>query len=158
MKLTAHYAAKVPGSQEYSSHGWSLTLEAEPPAEIQQDRDRLAEYARRLFAECRARVEDEIAQERREGPQGRPERSNGNGRPQSRSHPNGRQNGRHERSDASSNGSTASPKQVNFLRSLANETGLGYGGLDDLAHDEFGKVLRDLTKREASQLIERLRA
>ena len=40
---------------------------------------------------------------------------------------------------------------------LANAAGIGYRGLDDLARNEFGKDVRDLTKREASALIDELR-
>ena len=155
VKICAHYAAKVPGSQEYSSHGWSLTIEAEPPSDIREDRDKLAEYSRRLFAEVRARVEDEIAnlvpksrsRARTNGAAHRNDRSNGFPR-------NGHANGRSGRNGSSS---TASPKQVNFLRSLANAAGIGYRGLDDLARNEFGKDVRDLTKKEASALIDELR-
>ena len=61
MKVSAHYSAKRPSTEEYSSDGWSLTLEAEPPHEIQQDRDKLRRYVQALFQECRERVEEELA-------------------------------------------------------------------------------------------------
>ena len=151
MKITTTFHKKVPGPEEFSSLGYHIALEAEPPLEIQQDRELLADYARRLFAECRQRVEDELAREPRDR---RLERRNGSSRFPGRPSSNGRQNGRR----GASKGATASPKQVNYLRALANETGIGYRGLDDLAQDRFTKDLRDLTMREASKLIDELRA
>jgi hypothetical protein len=158
MKIITTFGKKVPGPEEYSSLGYHLTIEATPDEIITKDRQRLAEYTRRLFAECRSRVEDEIAQEHGRAPRHQPEQRNGRdhrGRP---AHQNGQSNGRQTRRSAATGGMAASPKQVNFLRSLANEAGLGYRGLEQLAHDEFGKDVRGLSKREASQLIEQLRA
>ncbi len=57
------------------------------------------------------------------------------------------------------NGQSASPKQINFLRSLGQQGGLSYGQLSALAEETYGvKDLRALTKRQASQLIDQLRA
>ena len=145
---TFHKKVPVPGV-DYASQGFHLTIEAEPPPEVQQDRERLRSYVSRLFDECRARVEHEL--EQATGTRSEDPSANGNvrrhrGRPSS--------NG----DNGSRSGNTASPKQINFIRSLANEANLGYGGLRDLAHDRFGKDVRRLSKREASQLIDELRA
>ena len=53
----------------------------------------------------------------------------------------------------------ASPKQVNFLRSLGAQNGMSYGQITALAEETFGKRdLRELTKKEASSLIDQLRS
>lgn len=47
----------------------------------------------------------------------------------------------------------ASPKQIEFLKILAEQAGLADGDLDTLAEVRFKKAFGDLTKREASMTI-----
>lgn len=162
MKVAVTFTKKSPGPEEYSSQGYHLTIETEPPAEIAQDREKLRLYVEELFAETKARVEDQVAASRpnpvrderrplvtttsRQAP-GRfasrartAEPTNGNGH--------------------AGNGGTelASPKQLNFVRALGQQAGLSYGQVSALAEETFGKKdLRTLTKKEASVLIDELR-
>ena len=77
-------------------------------------------------------------------------RHSGNGRSFPRSNGSGRVSG---------NGpdNVASTKQLNFLKALALQGGMGYQGLEDLAQREYGKDVLHLTKKEASALIDALR-
>lgn len=157
MKISANFHKKIPvPGIEYGSQGYSCEIEIEPPPEVQQDRDKLRTYVERLFAECRSRVEDQLARI----PSRSEERSPPPRRPQSRHRPmrgpNGRENG-NDRSERR-NGNFATPKQLNYLRAIAQQQGLGYQGLQDMARNEFGTddVLH-LSKRQASQLIDELR-
>lgn len=156
MKLTATYHRKqaIEGVP-FSSHGFHLAIEAEPPPEIREDRQKLAEYARRLFAECRSRVEAELSGTGDPpAPRARPSNSSDRGGPRSL------RNGRSRRGPVNghTSGTRASLKQVNYLRALSTEAGLSYDDLADLASDLVGKAdVRALTKREASQLIDELR-
>ena len=164
MKLCAHFAAKRQGTQPYSSDAWSLTIEAEPPAEAQQSRESLKAWVERLFDEVKARVEDQIQQDQpdsREQPSRRSSphrpfvtgndretgrRTRGNGRSGNGQHGNGRQNG-----------DLCSPKQANFIKSLGTQAGFTYDDLGYMAQEAFGKRdLSTLTKKEASAMIKNL--
>ena len=155
MKITTTFHKKVPGAEEYSSLGYHLTIEATPDAGIAQDRDRLAEYTRRLFAECRERVEAEISRSRSTNASERPEApapvQTSRGRP-------ARVEARAGRPGAPQARSAASPKQINFLRSLGSQAGLDYQELEELSQERFHKAVRDLSVREASRLIDELRS
>lgn len=61
MKVCATFHKKVPvQGMSYASQGFQLTMEAEVPQKVGQDASKLRAYVHRLFAECRARVEDEL--------------------------------------------------------------------------------------------------
>jgi hypothetical protein len=166
MKVSVSFSKKVPGTAEYSSDHFSLSIEAEPPAEVQQDRERLRKYTEELFAECKARVEDQVvAAGEREPASAQPESSsrsapvahppravrrpatNGNSRPNGRAVGNGHQNGE-----------PVSLKQIGYVRSLARDAGYTNDQLAFLCEEATGKAdIRALSKREASALIDTLR-
>lgn len=171
MKVIANYHKKQPvAGVEYASEGYHLTLEVDPPQEVQQDREKLRGYVERLFDECRARVEDQLSQQASPEPANRlPEnrasqreprhgvssrRTRSNFRPHNG---NGRSRNGHGGNGQGDGSSEASPKQLNYLRSLANAEGMGYRGLADMAQSMFGKEVLRLSKAEASQLIEELK-
>lgn len=166
MRVTVQYGLKVPGDEDYSSRQHSVAIELEPPPEVAQDKEKLAAYLASITAEVRARVEAEIGvRGTRTAPPPRPLRASatsvsrsvpGRAAPRSMAPAARREPGddSHE-----SNGQSASPKQVNFLRSLGQQKNLSYGQVSALAEETFGKRdLRDLTKKEASALIDQLRS
>jgi len=53
--------------------------------------------------------------------------------------------------------STATPRQISFLRAIAREAGLSDQELAARARELFGRPVDELTRREASQLIDHLR-
>ena len=160
MIISANYHKKQPvEGVEYASEGYHLTIEIEPPAEVQDDRDKLRSYVERLFSECRARVEAELAQttsttDEKPAPRNRAQTRHRPMRgPSGRSNANSRSNG-----DGRQNGSLCSPKQANYIRSLGTQAGFTYDDLGYMAEEAFGKRdLRSLTKKEASAMIDDLR-
>lgn len=157
MKVTANYHKKQPvAGVEYASEGYHLTLEVEPPPEIQRDRDKLRRYVETLFAECRTRVEEQLDHgQASTSPQPRP-----------RTHPQARHRAMRRPGDEKHQGGyggngrsrpQASLKQINFIRSLSREAGLSDEDLAYLAEDLCRtRDLRSLSKRDASVLIEEL--
>jgi hypothetical protein len=174
MKVSVLFQKKVSGSEPYSSEGYHVALETEPPPEIASDRQRLATYVMALAAEARARVEEALAngrveQQEREPisavrPAASPSRSAPRGVASPRTPPAGRPLRRTSartgsgHANGNGNGEGASIKQVNYVRSLAAEAGFNDSQLGHLAHEVVGHSdLNALTKREASQMIDQLR-
>ena len=65
MKISTSFSKKIPGEKEDSSLGIHMQIEAEPPPEIQEDRETLRHYILALFKECRERVEEAQTSSRR---------------------------------------------------------------------------------------------
>ncbi len=154
MKVSATFHKKVPvPGIEYASQGFHCTLEAEPPPEIKGDREKLRRYVQSLFQECRDRVEQQLEQVHVAAS---PHRAHeGNGAQSGREH--FARNGHARNGTNGTAPAPASPKQINYLRALSQQVGLGYVGLDDLVRQRFGKDLGSLRKSEASRLIDELR-
>jgi hypothetical protein len=169
VKVHVNFARKV-GRDNYGSENFSVAIESEPPDEVAHDREKLRGYVEELFIECKARVEDQIvlAGEREpvqpqpvaaENGSRRPPASRGPARPPRHISPNG--NGRSNGNAGArgpANGESVSLKQLGFLRSLARDAGYSNDQLGLVAEEATGKRdLRELTKREASALIDQLR-
>lgn len=161
------FQKKVSGDQPYSSEGYHVSLETEPPPEVAGDREKLANYVMALAAEARARVDEALANGRIERQEREPAVERAESRPAPSPSPSRRAPGRVIRNGAPQNGRAsprgddglASPKQVNFLRSLGAQNGMSYGQVSALSEETFGKRdLRELTKKEASSLIDQLRS
>jgi hypothetical protein len=180
MRITVQHALKVPAEEEYSSRQHSVAMELDVPADIvAQGKDAIREYVAKVTTEVRSYVEEALnsarveAQEREPAP--RPEAPARSPGPSTRSAPHGRTaprtppaggparrapvHSRAGRMNGNGNGEGASLKQVNYLRSLASQAGYSDGQLGHLAQEVVGHGdLNALTKREASQLIDQLRA
>lgn len=174
MKVSVMFQKKVSGSEPYSSEGYHVVLETEPPPEVAGDREKLASYLMALAAEANARVEEALSigrveQQEREPvevapPAVRTPRGSPNGNGHRRPPTNGRAAPRvavrpRANGNGHANGEGASIKQVNFIRSLAADAGYSNTQLEYLAEEVLGqrKSLSSLTKQEASALIETLR-
>lgn len=138
LKISASYSKKVPGAEQYSSEGYMVSIEAECPNNLLEDPRGLQQQMDSLFAEARSQVDQQISGE---GPDrvSRPQLANGNGNGRSHSQP-----------------SRASNRQINYAVSLAKRVW-------NLSPDELAKELRvnrldELTSKQASDLIERLKA
>lgn len=137
LKISASYSKKVPGAEQYSSEGYHVSIEAECPQSLLEDSASLQEQVQSLFAEARSQVDQQITGE---APQqgSRPHLANGNGNGRTQSQPK------------------ASNRQINYAVSLAKRVW-------NLSPDELARELRvnrldELTTKQASDLIERLKA
>jgi len=132
------FSKKIPvEGEQFSSQGYSLTLQTEiaesDPAAIQT---RLHE----TFELVKTQVETELA--------------NGNGKPTQEAY---------DRSRAPGGTSPNSPvkatnRQINYLTSLASESGISVSELNARVRDLYGaENLYDLSKRDASRLVDELK-
>ena len=173
MRISVQFQKKVKGDEEYSSLSYNVGFETEPPPEIAQDRERLKQYARELFAEAKARVEEQIEQHRASGAaetraepvaaaesrRGPPTR-NGTRHAQ---RPGSNGNGHAERRNGNGHADAepASIKQVNYVRALGKTAGYSPDQLLDFAEEVTGRSgisrLDALSKRDCSLLIENLK-
>jgi hypothetical protein len=184
VKVSVLFQKKVSGSEPYSSEGYHVALETEPPPEVAGDRERLSNYVMALAAEARARVEEALERDRVERQEREPE-TPAPTTPSSRAAPsghashrpglnggaprrppsaaaarpvgNGNGNGR-SNSAPREGGVGASFKQIQFARSLGARAGYSVAQLSALCEESFGRQLEQISKSDASALIEQLRA
>lgn len=168
MRVTIQHGLKVPAEQEYSSRQHSVAVDLEVPEDVvSKGKDAIRGYVAAVAKEVRSYVEEALTNERIERQEREPAPERIQSRPAPSASPSPRAPGRMIRAGAPQNGraaprgddALASPKQVNFLRSLGSQNGLSYGQVSALAQETFGKRdLRELTKKEASSLIDQLRS
>ncbi len=172
MRISVQFQKKVKGAEEYSSLCYNVGIESEPPAEVSQDRDRLKQYTRELFAEAKARVEEQVEQQRHPAPAQEgdasaspdsrrvPPQRNG-ARPVQRPGMNGNGHTARRNGTAHSDGEAASIKQINYVRALGKDAGYTPDQLLDFAEEVTGRSgisrLDALSKRDCSLLIENLK-
>ena len=129
IRICTSYSTKVPGEQEYSSNGYHLTIEAELPDALITDAEKLRDKIAGMFEEAKRNVEAQ---------------SNGKSE-------NNRNNGNHTPQRVE----TASTKQKSFIISLARRR---HGMTpEELSNWNGGVDLNNLSKRDASDLITRLK-
>jgi len=150
MKLAITHSKKIPGAEDYSSEGFSCSLEVEIPEESGRDANAVQGWLRELYAQAKTSVEEQI--------QSVPRR-NGNG--------SGGQNaagvfnrpdngGRH--APRGNGGQTASPKQISFLVSLGARNRMTFADLQRMAQERFRvEDLYQLDRSAASALIDELK-
>jgi len=141
IKISAAFTKKVPGEEPYSSDGVHLGVEIEVPDQVLGDEREFSQAVRRLFAQARAEVEQQVTAPTRElnGHNGRTHRG-GDGAARSAA-PSRRRD------------ELASKKQLDFLLSLARRN--ANLGPNDLMAEAGVERLTDITKNEASALIDR---
>ena len=157
MKLAVTASKKIPGIEDYSSEGFSCTLEVEVPEEAGRDAKAVQGWLKGLYAQAKASVDEQIKSVPRRNGNGngghiasgifsRP--GNGPGTDRSAPRANGGGNG----------GRTASPKQISFLVSLGARNRLTFADLQRMAEERFRVAdLYQLTKGDASVLIDELK-
>ncbi len=132
-----------------SSQSYHATIESEVPDGLSADQ--LRERIHRTFELVRTSVEDELNQT---GSSRTPDSPFSQPLPESRPAINGStsNNGR-------SNGQTASPKQLDYLRDLGARQGWTKAQLDQLAQDRHNvSGVSELKRNQASALIDELAA
>ena len=142
LKLNAGISRKV-GEPEYGSRGASVHLELEVESNLISDPNGLLDRIRKLFAMARDAVDQELAQggQRVADQRATPGTSNG------------RLNGTGSRGGGQ--GRTATASQLRAIRSIGERLN---ADPDRLAQDAFGVGLDALSLRQASQLIDQLKA
>lgn len=137
LKAIVNYSKKVPvEGQEYSSQGYSLSLETEVP---ETDPRAIQSRLHDTFELVKSSVEQELA--------------NGNG-----TRPGPRDPGANEAPRPPARGTgKASNRQIKFLTDLATQRGIGIGELNAEIRKRFGVAgLYDLSRRDASLLLDEL--
>ena len=141
LKLNASYSKKVPAEGEYTSQSYHASIEVELPDGLSQEQ--LNDKIHATFAMVRESVEAELEENsvRKNGELPSQEITN--------SAPQG------NRSAASNNAVPASPKQINYLLSLASRRGITP---QQIAAQNNVANVDQLTKRQCSALIEQWKA
>ena len=138
LKLNAAYSKKVPAEGEYTSQSYHASIEVELPDGLSQEQ--LNDKIHATFAMVRESVEAELEENSaRKGvePTAQEPASQGN------------------RSAGASNAVPASPKQINYLLSLASRRGITP---QQIAAQNNVANVDQLTKRQCSALIEQWKA
>ena len=136
LKLNAAYSKKVPAEGEYTSQSYHASIEVELPDGLSQEQ--LNDKIHATFAMVRESVEAEL---------GESNSHKGTPQPQEPTNPAPQGN----RSAGVSNASPASPKQINYLLSLASRRGITP---QQIAAQNNVANVDQLTKRQCSALIE----
>ena len=152
LKLNASFSKKVPANQEFSSKGYSATIEMELPSGL--TRDQLQSRIHETFELVRESVENEIGDSPEQLPMdvapqpiSYPVNNNANHQQRPANNGNGRRNG-----NGNGNGK-ASPKQIKYLLDIANGAQIHLGGY--LQGYGLNRV-EDLNRQQCSQLIDQV--
>ena len=141
LKLNAAYSKKVPAEGEYTSQSYHASIEVELPDCLSQEQ--LNEKIHATFAMVRESVEAEL--------NGNPASNHEHSEP----HENGNPAPQGNRSAGVGNAIPASPKQINYLLSLASRRGITP---QQIAAQNNVANVDQLTKRQCSALIEQWKA
>ena len=143
------------GLPDYGSAGGHCNIEIEADNSILDNAGQFLQRVKDAYEVARLAVEEELLHHR-------PGSATGNGASQSRSpsqfdkEPAPRQE---YRSNTAGNSYTSSPKQQQFIAALVKGVkGLDWRTLDRYCDTKFGKTCSQLTSKEASALIEDLKA
>jgi hypothetical protein len=141
--LEAQYAKKV-GLPGFSSHQFSITLKSEL-----SDVSQVEQESARLYDVLQNSVDSNIQQVGFLPGDTKPN-GNGNG------HTNGNGNGHQRSVRPTEDPWKCSPAQKDLILKITDEHKLDKTKVDQLAHDRFGKGVKQLNKLESSALIEEL--
>jgi hypothetical protein len=148
LKLNASYSKKIPvEGQEYSSQSFHCSVEVEIPDGLSPD-----DLQTRIHSTF-SLVRDSVDAELHSGPPAHVSEPSRAVMPIERGCPS--DNGGNGRS-RTPQGAGASAKQVKFLTDLALRKQMDLRDLDDEANRLFGVGLDDLTRKQASQMIDML--
>ena len=135
LKLNAAYSKKVPADGEYTSQSYHASIEVELPDGLSQEQ--LHDKIHDTFAMVRESVEAELTGKA-------PSSTAAESRPIASTH-----------SERNGDGIPASPKQLNYLLSLASRRGITPS---QIAEQNNVATVADLTKKQCSALIEQWKA
>ena len=141
LKLNAAYSKKVPAEGEYTSQSYHASIEVELPDGLSQEQ--LHDKIHDTFAMVRESVEAELTgKEASKHEDSEPQESQ-NQPPQG------------NRAAGNNSSAPASPKQINYLLSLASRRGISPS---QIAAQNNVPTVADLTKKQCSALIEQWKA
>ena len=141
LKLNAAYSKKVPAEGEYTSQSYHASIEVELPDGLSQEQ--LNDKIHATFAMVRESVEAELGENSSRKAGELPSQENANPASQG------------NRSVGAGNAVPASPKQINYLLSLASRRGITP---QQIAAQHNIATVDQLTKRQCSALIEQWKA
>jgi hypothetical protein len=143
------------GLPDYGSAGGHCNIEIEADNSILDNADQFLQRVKAAYELARQSVETELAHHRPGGNAVNQTRSPGQSNRESESQP---KQDYHNR-NSTGNTFTASPKQQQFIASLIKGVkGLDWNKLDKFCSKKFGKTCSQLSSKEASTLIEDLKA
>jgi hypothetical protein len=143
LKLNASFSKKVPAEQEYSSKGYSATIEIELPDGLTQEQ--LQGRIHDTFKLVKSSVENEINGTATVNQVQAPTPVNSNTKPYQNSNSNNRNYSQNKKTNE-----FASPKQIKYLCDLARTGNIQLNGyLENYGHAQPS----ELTKQECSYLI-----
>ena len=149
LKLNASYSKKVPAGEQFTSQSYHCSVEAELSDAATPEQ--LQSKIRDTFALVRDAVEAELHGK----PSAKPEKAEPVA-PSAPSAPSTPAPTPPSRSDASAK---ASNKQIRFILDLAKAKGMGLGEVTGQVQRKFkAESIYDLTRREASKLLDELKA
>ncbi len=147
MPITLNIGLSRKLSKDYNSTGYSISLNAELPADATQDVGRLQAEADRLFELCDQILVDQIA----EGDNGPPKHTTDRRGSDRNVHRGGNA---HRSSTPRDNVRRLTDAQARAIRNMARRAN---EDPDQLAGHEFGVDLADLDVKQASELIDLLK-
>ncbi len=157
LKLSVGLSQKL-GMPNYGSLGASCHVEVELDAQIlQQDSDRFHCHVRNAFDACRQAVIEELTRSRASNhPNDLEDDESQDG---SQNNENQGSPGSHDRGVATNGSRAASERQLDYVRQLcAPILGLGHSKLESLTQQLFSKSMYELSRLEASKLIDTVKA
>jgi hypothetical protein len=155
IKINVGVNKKV-GLPDYGSAGGHCNIEIEADNSILDDADQFLQRVKDAYEVARQSVEEELSHHRPSNGAGQ-QRSSG----QFHREPEQQQTEQREYRNSNSNGNaySASEKQQSFIASLIKGVkGLDWRKLDKYCGKKFGKACSQLSSKEASSLIEDLKA
>ncbi len=158
LKLNVGLSKKV-GLPNYGSLGASCHVEVELDAQIlQQDSDRFHCHVRNAFTACRHAVLEELTRSRAGSHENDVEEDDSQNESQNRDE-NPVSPGIHDRGMATNGRRPASERQLDYVRQLCTPIlGLGHSKLEALSQRLFSKSMYELSRLEASKLIDAIKA
>jgi len=140
LKLNASYSKKVPAEGEYSSQSYHASIEVELPDGLSQEQ--LNDKIHETFAMVRESVESEL--------HGNAPQQTAQPQSYTQTVPSSAPSYNNNQQHGGGNSIPASPKQLNYLLSLASKRGISP---QQLATQLNVSNLEQLTKRQCSDLI-----
>lgn len=138
--VEARYAKRIGGLPRYSAHEYAVTVRTEIA-----DAGMVDGESARLYRVLQEAVDREIQTTGYIPPEGASDGENGNGHGASG-----------DASDTGANGWLCSGRQRELILTIAEERQMRLAEVELLAQERFGKELRQLTRRQASNIIGRL--
>ena len=162
--LNANVNRKIPGTEQYSSAGYSCSITAEVDDGALKEPDKLQKKIEYLYTQCKDAIEKQISgggsrtqsKPANNRTNSRWKRSGNNGSKNNGSGSKGA-NGSNARSQKQDNAQRMTPKQRSFIEKLAREANVNGTKLEALTAQMFNSEFNLLSKMDASSLVSTLK-